>query len=299
MIIQQLRHIIQQHYLSPVPLRSWCGIKLSPQAQANIMQTIQEEDENAQSTRTASKKLTATTLSTTDPSPSAHLDGAHLDFDDLALFQAFNPVPIPKGEIPETRPTHLRNFFNGPPTNLPPSTATSPFNRPIYDNQVPGIPTHWIPIYGAGHGMFYDPLTKLFYGDGAPRPDLERPDGSMPEMDTKEPLPRFGEHPEDVLHLQPRAVTDSLVRRMQATPITGRRYYCKCEHTWLAQCHDCPDDRLLPGMSWSGSVPPVGVMAAIRPADRIPGKSFTHDLVIGDLGYLTPTQRYVYNKQRQ
>ncbi|KAL8769145.1 MAG: hypothetical protein Q9209_004779 [Squamulea sp. 1 TL-2023] len=245
--------------------------------------------------RAATERRNTNMLSAIDPSTSAQkmvtesIAGSH------ARIQSSNPIPSAKEAITETRPPHLRNFFAGPPTNLPSSTAPRASNRPIYDNHVPGIPTHWIPIYGAGHGIFYDPMTKLFYGDGPPRPDLERSDDSMPEMDTMEPLPRLGEHREDVLHIQPRAVTDPIVRRMQEKPIVGRRWYCKCQGKWLDQRHDCPDDRVPPGIPWSGGVSPA-MMAAIRPGDKISIDSFTHDLAIGDLDYLTPTQRHAcYN----
>ncbi|KAI4270624.1 MAG: hypothetical protein L6R38_007070 [Xanthoria sp. 2 TBL-2021] len=233
----------------------------------------------------------------TDPSSSTQQTSANPIVDDVPPIHASRPGPTTKEDIPETRPTHLRNIFNGrPPSNLPPSSAaTTPFNGPIYDNQIPGIPTHWIPIYGAGHGMFYDPITKLFHGDGPPRPDLERSDGSMPEMDTMEPLPRFSEHREDCLHLQPRAITDPLVRRMQASPIVSHRYYCTCQHRWLSQRHNCPDDRISPGMPWAGGVPQRGMTVAVRPGDTIPMSSFTHELAVGDLGYLTPAQRYAYD----
>ncbi|KAL8658280.1 MAG: hypothetical protein Q9226_001127 [Calogaya cf. arnoldii] len=256
------------------------------------MQTIQEEDEHTQTARAASREPTTTTLPVI---ASSQQTSANPNVGDLPPVQTSKPGPMLNENIPDPRPTHLRDIFNGPPSNLPPSTCTSPFNRPIYDNQVPGIPTHWIPIYGAGHGIFYDPITKLFYGDGPPRPDLERPDRSMPGMDTKEPLPRFGEHREDCLHLQPRAINDPLVRRMQASPIIGRRYYCRCQHRWLAQRHTCPDERMSAGMHWSGVVPQKGRTIAIRPGDTIPVSSFTHELAIGDLGYMTPAQRYAYD----
>ncbi|KAL8785170.1 MAG: hypothetical protein Q9213_003516 [Squamulea squamosa] len=234
-----------------------------------------------------------TILSAIDPSTSAQRVDTDLVAGNLPRIQSSSPIPSTKEAIPETHPPHLRKFFTGPPTNLPPPTAPRASNRPTYDNQVPGIPTHWIPIYGAGHGIFYDPVTKLFYGDGPPRPGLERSDGSMPEMDTMEPLPRLGEDREDVLHIQPRAVTDPIVRRMQEKPIVGRRWYCKCQNGWLERRHDCPDDRVPPGILWPGGVPP-GMMAAIRPGDTIPMDSFTHDLGIGDLDYLTATQRHAY-----
>ncbi|KAI4227077.1 MAG: hypothetical protein L6R36_002696 [Xanthoria steineri] len=254
------------------------------------MQTIQEEDEHAQTARAASREPTTTSTQQTSATP--------ILGDLPPTPPASKAGPTIKESIPETRPTHLRDIFNGPTSNLPPSfttTTTTPFNQPIYDNQTPGIPTHWIPLYGACHGLFYDPITKLFHGDGPPRPDLERSDGSMPEMDTMKPLLRFGEHRDDCLHIQPHAVTDPLVRRMRASPIVGRRYYCRCQHRWLTQRHDCPEDGMSYGTEWSGGVPPRGTTVAVRPGDTIPTSSFTHQLAVGDLGYLTPAQRYAYD----
>ncbi|KAL8731834.1 MAG: hypothetical protein Q9166_003118 [cf. Caloplaca sp. 2 TL-2023] len=244
-----------------------------PQETANSIQKIPKEDESA---------LTAIAMATTSM-PTAGLPSSA------------QQVGSTDEKIPEKRPHHLRDFLSGRPSNPPTSTPAGPFNRPIYDNQVPGIPTHWIPIYGAGHGLFYDPVTKLFHGDSPPRPDLERSDGTLPEMENTESLPGFGAHREDVLHIQPRAVTDPLIQRMQATAITDRRYFCKCRNTWLARRHNCPDDRVPPGTPWSGRLPTFNVTAAIRPRDTISASSFTHDLAVGDLDYLSPAQRYAYD----
>lgn len=49
------------------------------------------------------------------------------------------------------------------------------------------------------------------------------------------------------------------------------------------------------GTEWSGGVPPRGTTVAVRPGDTIPTSSFTHQLAVGDLGYLTPAQRYAYD----
>jgi hypothetical protein len=40
--------------------------------------------------------------------------------------------------------------------------------------------THYIPLFGTLHGMFYDPVTNMFIGDGPSHSTPERPDGSMP-----------------------------------------------------------------------------------------------------------------------
>ncbi|KAL8986323.1 MAG: hypothetical protein Q9205_000209 [Flavoplaca limonia] len=255
------------------------------------MQTIHEEDERTQTMRAASKKLVTAGSAVTESSTRAlatPLVSGH------PPTQTCKAGRILKSNISETRPSHLRNIFTSAPSNLPPPSTTAS-KRLMYDNQVPGIPTHWIPIYGAGHGLFYDTITNLFHGDGPPRPNLERSDGSMPEMDTMDPLPRFGEHCEDCLHLQPRAVTDPLVRRMQANPIVGQRYYCRCQRRWLAQRHECPDVRIRATRAGSDGVPQKGRTVAVRPGDTIPASSFTHELAIGDRGYLTPGQRYAHD----
>ncbi|KAL9595618.1 MAG: hypothetical protein Q9219_006324 [cf. Caloplaca sp. 3 TL-2023] len=156
--------------------------------------------------------------------------------------------------------------------------------QPIYDNQVPSVPTHWVPIYGSGHGIFYDPLTKLFFGDGLPRPTLERPDGTIQPIDMSTPLPPFGYQQEDVLHLQPHSMAMPTVRKVENDPDAVKRYYCRCREMWMIKPHDCPID-------WEDA---QATTTVIRPGDPIPLISFTHDLAIGDLGYLTPQQRYAY-----
>lgn len=64
-----------------------------------------------------------------------------------------------------------------PPT---PGSEEPPLEH--YDHGLDGVPSHYIPLYGSSHGMFYDPIIKMFVGDGPPRSTPERPDGSMPCM---------------------------------------------------------------------------------------------------------------------
>lgn len=42
----------------------------------------------------------------------------------------------------------------------------------------------------------------------------------------------------------------------------------------------------------------MGSTAAVRPGDTIPASEFTHVITVGDLGYLTPAQRYAYDNDR-
>ncbi|KAL8680313.1 MAG: hypothetical protein Q9186_003495 [Xanthomendoza sp. 1 TL-2023] len=217
---------------------------------------------------------------------------------------ASNPSPIIQPDLPDPRPPHLAKFFTGYPSNPPPTIPTPASHRTPYDNGVPDIPTHWIPLYGSAHSIFYDPITKLFHNDGPPRPTLERPDGTMPATDTTPHLPLFNHHREDVLHIQPRAITDPLVHQASsaANPVMGHRhiyYYCKCQRSWLSRRHYCPDDRVSSGMVVVGGGVPMMMMmgarmAAVRPGDRMAEDGFTRELVVGDLGYLTAGQRHAY-----
>ncbi|KAL8840894.1 MAG: hypothetical protein Q9170_001158 [Blastenia crenularia] len=158
---------------------------------------------------------------------------------------------------------------------------------------MPNIPTHWIPIYGAGHGIFYDPIGKLFYGDGEPRATLERLDGSMQQIDNSVPSPPIGFQPEDILHFQPPSMTEPLVQQVEDEPNAIRRYYCRCEDAWLEESHQCPVEGQWED-AFEDPVSPAGTISAIRPGDVIPMESITHELVMGDLSYLVPQQRFAY-----
>ncbi|KAL8941927.1 MAG: hypothetical protein Q9216_001955 [Gyalolechia sp. 2 TL-2023] len=165
--------------------------------------------------------------------------------------------------------------------------------RPVYHNHTPGVPTHWVPVYGAGHGMFYNPVSKLFYGDGAPRPTIERQNGSIQPINHGTPIPPIGFQPEDVLHLQPPSMIDKVAMDVENDVDAVRRYYCRCKNAWLEWPHKCP-------LEWEGEdvfvdqTLPTGATTPIRPGDRIPRESITHDLAVGDLNYLTARQRYAY-----
>ncbi|KAL8952802.1 MAG: hypothetical protein Q9222_001306 [Ikaeria aurantiellina] len=221
----------------------------------------------------------------------------------------------PRNSVPEdlatpTMPTPARNSGARRPNKIPvkrfsystPRSSTLMHStRPIYENHVPGIPSHWIPLYGACHGMFYDPITKLFHGDGSPRPTLERPDGSIRPIDTSTPLPGFKDHPEDALHILPLSVTDPIIRRQKEStnnhPNTVvHRYYCTCQNAWLSQRHNCRNDKREVEGLWDVAVPPAGFAACLRPGDVVPREEVTHDIKVRDLSYLSPAQRYAYEK---
>lgn len=82
---------------------------------------------------------------------------------------------------------------------------------------------------------------------------------------------------------------ESLVKEVENDHHVLRRYYCRCEDAWLERPHECP-------IGWEGEEELVDQTSpiALWPETEIPSRSTTHDLVIGDLSYLTPRQLYAY-----
>ena len=173
------------------------------------------------------------------------------------------------------------------------TSTTAPSSLPVYSNGMPDIPSHWVPLYGAAHGMFYDSLTKLFHGDGPPRPTLERPGGGMPPTDTSIPIPRIGGSRYDQLHIQPISLTQpATLRLMSAVPPPNAYFFCHCRKAWLPYHHNCPDKS--EPANFVMPSPPPGASIAIRPGDRLPDSWITHQNPVRDTGYLTPEQRAAF-----
>lgn len=100
--------------------------------------------------------------------------------------------------------TRIPTPLQPPKTDQTPSTEINPTPTST-PNLAPKLPK--VPLFGSGHGMFFDPNTGLFTGDGAPRKSPYRPDGTLPsrpdlESDrlTKQQYP---EPAEDQLHILP------------------------------------------------------------------------------------------------
>lgn len=95
-----------------------------------------------------------------------------------------------------------------------------------------------MPLYGALGGMQYDHKSKLYYGDGPPRPTPFRPDGTGPcttgqvretqvasiDVDTRK-------LPNDILHLQPMLDVRENLLRFGAHGIATMRF-CRCINMW-------------------------------------------------------------------
>lgn len=154
------------------------------------------------------------------------------------------------------------------PIVRPPSRASArsidPPSLNAYAHDVPGVPSHYVPLHGACHGTFYDPVTNLYVGDGAPRSKPERPDGTYPctteaMMDAvpapKRPL-------SDPIHIQSKAFIDNATassgdhvatsfalstpysvysNSLAASSIAFKLYLCRCTGKWLREPHDCTE----------------------------------------------------------
>ncbi|KAL9046266.1 MAG: hypothetical protein Q9214_000857 [Letrouitia sp. 1 TL-2023] len=158
----------------------------------------------------------------------------------VPLAQRLILLPRSMPSMEDERSEHM-----GMSNNL--SSARYGQNRlPVYDNSHEYIPPHWIPIYGSGHGMFFDVATSEFRGDGLPRTSFERPFSTMPERPPRRPrLIRPWDHPADQFHIQP-AIFLSQPFPAPPNPTHGiqRQYFCACTGNWLPQRHDCPLEQL-------------------------------------------------------
>ena len=109
---------------------------------------------------------------------------------------------------------------------------------PPFNNGLQGVPSHWIQLYGTAHGMFYDPLTKLFFGDGPPRPSLLRsPDGGLPcQVDPTAQFPPLEEDPGDAIHMTSKPLMAQFATiTTEAVP----KMYCRCTGHWVEEAHEC------------------------------------------------------------
>lgn len=115
--------------------------------------------------------------------------------------------------------------------------------RETYNCDVSGVPSHWVPFYGSAFGLFYDPVTDMFAGDGPPRRCIHRPrDCSLPSVPNA--FTWF-----DYCNAPPRAYLDS--RHLQSRAFAVRfgevhlsdgetRFFCFCVKRWRTWPHRCP-----------------------------------------------------------
>ncbi|MCJ1464948.1 hypothetical protein MMC07_003563 [Pseudocyphellaria aurata] len=175
-------------------------------------------------------------------------------------------LPVPPRAFGQPKRSHaipIRAPHSSPGLPRPPPFARPPPVLPAYFHGISGVPSHYIPLQGALHAMFFDPVTNMFVGDGPPRATPERADGSMPctTRAQMEALPRLNRpvNPEDALHIQTQehiASINAAVARAAAVPPIHlpvgvaptsaptrpfERYFCRCSGQWLDQPHDCPE----------------------------------------------------------
>ena len=121
--------------------------------------------------------------------------------------------------------------------------APPPPTQDHYSSEITGVPSHWIPFYGAAFGLFYDPLTDMFVGDGPPRHSIHRPwDGSLPSAPQTFTFINHCNQPPHSLfdnwHLQSRAFVDRFGDVMASEGKT--MYFCFCVQGWRQWRHRCP-----------------------------------------------------------
>ena len=142
--------------------------------------------------------------------------------------------------------------------------TADPPNLNDYAHGVPGIPSHYIPLYGVCHGMFYDPVTNLYVGDGPPRSKPERPDGKYPctTVPMMDAAPKPKRPTGDPMHIQSKAFIQNAIasgKDRLATNISRpatypansssliasgtafKLYFCRCTGRWLHEPHECTE----------------------------------------------------------
>ncbi|KAL9063816.1 MAG: hypothetical protein Q9161_009253 [Pseudevernia consocians] len=112
---------------------------------------------------------------------------------------AFVPRQGPRPAI--TAPNPRDSVYYGVPRPKQGLAIADPTNTP---NIGPSHPK--VQLFGSGHGMFFDPSTGLFTGDGAPRKSPYRADGTLPSQPEPESdfltRQQYPEPAEDQLHIQ-------------------------------------------------------------------------------------------------
>lgn len=165
---------------------------------------------------------------------------------------------------------------------------------PAFQHGLVGIPSHYVPLQGALIGMFFDPMTSMYVGDGPPRSTPRRSDGTAPTTITREQF-NIETAPvsiDDMVHVQSleqiNSIEDEADERAANNPQPGQvpfdlsytptsvptrpyeAYWCSCRQTWLRYSHDCPEP---PTPAFPTTMP-------IRPGTKLPADWITHRIVV-------------------
>lgn len=178
---------------------------------------------------------------------------------------------------------------------------------PAFQHGLVGIPSHYVPLQGALIGMFFDPVTSTYVGDGPPRSTPRRSDGTVPTTLTREQfnIETTPINIDDTVHIQSleqitsideeaieRAAINSQLSQVPFdlfyTPASVptrpyEAYWCSCRQTWLSYLHDCPEP---PTPAFPTTMP-------IRPGIELPADWITHRIVVDSsiyLGEVVPKQ---------
>lgn len=145
--------------------------------------------------------------------------------------------------------------------------------------------------------MFFDPVTRMYVGDGPPRSTPHRSDRTVPTTLTREQVnmetvPEEPVNIDDVVHVQSqeqinsiedeadeRAATypqpDQLPSDLSYTPTSVptcpyEAYWCRCRQTWLSYPHGCPEP----------PTPAFPMTMPLRPGTELPTDWITHRIVV-------------------
>lgn len=145
--------------------------------------------------------------------------------------------------------------------------------------------------------MFFDPVTRMYIGDGPPRSTAHRSDRTVPTTLTREQVnmetvPEEPVNIDDMVHVQSREQIDSIEdeadERSATNPQPGQvpfdlsytptsvptrpyeAYWCHCRQMWLSYQHGCPEP---PTPAFPTTMP-------IRPGSELPADWITHRIVV-------------------
>lgn len=180
------------------------------------------------------------------------------------------------------------------PIRAPPSSRSHRMLLPAFQHGLAGVPSHYIPLQGALIGMFFDPVTSMYIGDGPPRSTPRRSDETVPTTLTREQFntETVPVNIDDMVHVQSpeqvNSIDDEADERAAINSQPGQvpfdlsytptsvptrpyeAYWCSCRQTWLSYPHDCPEP---PTPAFPTAMP-------IRPGTELPADWITHRIVV-------------------
>lgn len=206
---------------------------------------------------------------------------------------------IPRGvEAEVLRLPIINRRAHAIPIRAPPSPRSRRLVLlPAFQHGLAGVPSHYVPLQGALTGMFFDPVTRMYVGDGPPRSTPHRSDRTVPTALTREQVnmetaPEEPVNIDDMVHVQSLEQINSIEDEADECATTNAQtgqvpfdlsytptsvptrpyeaYWCHCRQMWLSDPHDCPE---LPTPAFPTTMP-------IRPGTELPADWITHRIVV-------------------